>query len=769
MDLEQTSQAAPEGSDGARTFRRAINIALARLRALPPEIWVLLFYLVVAVVLTWPVITHFASSIYGKPGDNMGAVWLNWWYKNHSAFGGTASFSPMIGYPFGTSLGFPVEPLWYLQMRFLLLFTSAPVAWNIDIVASFFLSGVTMYYLVRYLTRDRRIAFFGGFVYLIGVFHAYYAMWIGGGLSATQWMPLYILMLLKFLKKPQWRSAIYLALSGVLVASTSIHFGFFMAVFTIAFLIGRFVYSRVDAAREAGSVKGLRTHQRINSMTALMSLVSLFIVVVCVLPFFTLFVLGSNPAGEWSTSATAGELRSPQFIYYNSAAPGEYLLPSKLNPVFGDLAAEFTGPGQPDFGNAIYLGWVVVLLTVACAFLWRRKKPNEEDEGAILEAREPARDDGAQRRFTAGALWGFALAAATAFLFSLRPYVMVGSIKIPLPSKLFSIFAPWFRWYSRLAIVVSICLIVIACFGLKKLLEVFNARTLKVLVLGLALALVTLEMTMIPPARNVSFANVPPVFKSIREAPKGTSYAFYPMKESGPFITSQLMFYQTIFQKPMLNGGSANSDGEAMRRTVYSPYDPATPGILRRLGIDYLVFFMGRIEGTDAQLQDPRLLPEGLKETMRFAGKGTFRFGRMYKVTAAPADVVPLYLGEISVPYIGEGGETTRLVDQVASIKLLNYRKRDARISFRLPIANPFTRREVVIEKTNGEVLWRAVLDQGQAEVAQIDGLVVPRDGMDLNLRVAGQSYVLSYQDLTIFAAAQASYEIGDVQIIYWP
>ncbi len=743
-------------------MKRAAAHASLLLRSCPPEVWIFLFYLAAALVLTWPVLSHFTTSIYGKPGDNLGTIWLNWWYKNHAAFGGSTFRSGMIGYPFSTHLWFPYEPLWYLKMRFLLLFVSAPVAWNIDIFLSYFLSGVTMYYLVRYMLKNRGIAFFGGFAYLAGVFHAYYAMWIGAGLAATQWMPLYILLLLKFIRKPSWRSSILMALSGVLVASTSVHFGLFMAIFTAAFLLGRFLYAAIVAARDKGALRGARFGMKVNSRTMLMSLAALLIVLLCVMPFFTLFVQGVNQPGKWPTSPTVTELRARQFIYDNAAVPGQYLLPNKLNPVFGTLAERLTGTVQPDFGNAIYAGWTVLLLSLAFAFLWRRRSKMGKTRDEEEKGEEGAGDDG---RFTAGAIWGFALAGLTAFVFSLKPYVKVASVEIPLPSKLFVVLVPWFRWYSRLAIVVSICLVVIACFGLARLTGRLRFSA-KGLAIALALTLITAETVLVPPARNFNFSSVPPVFKVIRKMPGDTAFAFYPMKENGPFITSRLMFYQTIFKRPMLNGGTANSDGEAMRRTVYNPYNPATPGVLKRAGIDYLVFFTGPVEGTDAQWQDPGLLPPGLEEVMRFNGKGTFRQGRLYRITAPPARVAPLYLGDISVPYIGEGGETIRLVDRDGRIRLLNYSGGDRLVTFNLPIGNPFARQEISVEREDGEVLWKAMLERGQAEVAKIDGLLVPRGGLDLRMRSTGQSFNLSHQDLVIFAASRAAYEIGDVEVV---
>ena len=50
----------------------------------------------------------------------------------------------------------------------MLRFTTETVVYNLFITSSFALSGISMYYLVRHLTHDRRAAFFGGFVYLLG-------------------------------------------------------------------------------------------------------------------------------------------------------------------------------------------------------------------------------------------------------------------------------------------------------------------------------------------------------------------------------------------------------------------------------------------------------------------------------------------------------------------------------------------------------------------------------------------------------------------------
>lgn len=208
-------------------------------------------YLLITVFLTWPLITRFQTSIYGAPADNLGEIWTMWWSTSFASLGGTASFCPIIGYPFGTGFAaLPIEPVSYLFNRVMLLFANEVVVFNIRTFSSFFISGITMYCLVMYLARDRRVAFVGGLAYLLGPYHAVHAMYMGGGIAAVQWMPLFILLLLRFIDRPSVSRGGMLALGGILVAGTSIHYGLFMAIFTAAFLLGRLVFRFISSRRD---------------------------------------------------------------------------------------------------------------------------------------------------------------------------------------------------------------------------------------------------------------------------------------------------------------------------------------------------------------------------------------------------------------------------------------------------------------------------------------------------------------------------------------
>lgn len=747
-DLDERAKERAPLSAGGETRSEAFR----RLKAVPGEIWAFAFYLAASLFMTWPVLVRANDVVHGRAGDNLGQVWIYWWFRNAHAFGAQASFSPLIGFPFGSSTGVRLEPLTYLWERFLLLFMDEVTAWNVEIVLGFFLAGVTMYYLVRYLTRDKRAAFVGGFAYCAGVFHAYTVMYIGGALNAVASMPLYILALVHFTRKPGPRRAVLLALASLLLAGTSIHYAFFMAIFTAAFLVVRYACLWIGGRRRSESAKPAPFNVR----TAALALGVLLVALVAALPTFYLYQRGSEaPSAERKTPGPM-EIQDESYYYSNAASPGDYLLPNVNNPVFGGLSERMVGPVQPNFNNGIYLGWTVILL--ALVLLLPRK--GQALHGA--QERVRPRDMGDRLRARAE-LWGFAAAAATAFVLSLKPYIKIGSVRIPMPSRLFAIFVPWFRWYSRLAVVLSICLIVLACFGLRRLLRATGARSW--LVLAAVVALMALEMLLVPPFNYVSDEDVPPVFDKVAALGDEAAFAFYPLMESGPFVTSRLMFYQRHFARPMLNGAFPSSQGETLRRTVFNPYNKATPAILAAYGLNHMVFFEGEVEGAGGQDPDASLLGEGLVQVDSFSGPGVFGRGKIFEVTAPPAEFVPMYLGDISVPYVDQGGLTVRVVDGEGMIRLENLSGRERVVTVRLPMDNPLSRREVMI-RAGGRTLWHEALEAGQAATAEIRDVAVGRDGTELSITVDGDPYTLPEQYVKLFGTRRALLKIGDLEVV---
>ncbi len=737
------------------------------IKRVPPEVWIFIFYFLATVFLTWPLIFKFTSSIYGVPSDNLGALWQFWWMRNFSHFSTSYSQCPLIGFPFGARIfGIPMEPIAFYFEHFLLLFFNEVVVFNLITLSNFVLSGITMYYLVRYLTGNRQVAFFGGFAFMISTNLAFNAMYFLN-LAMMEWMPLYILMLLRFIKKPDRKGATFLFLSALLVAGTNIHYALFMGIFTAAFLFGRLVAKRVSLWRQARR-QGLaeKISWELNKKTFAISLVVLLALILVISPFYYLPLSYLNPPGKWATTITPGQLRIEKYIEWNSASPIEYILPSMENPALGGITRKLNAT-RGSYSNSLYLGWALIILAAIGIYFIIRKKHKNAD--SIDEEAETPREDSTvnapegltdENRYTG---WGFTLAAVVAFVLSLKPYLHVGSTKIPLPSSLLMIFVPWLRWYMRISIVVVLCLTVLACFALSRILDRLKGFYKEILLLSLTV-IVAVEMLIVPPFRYIDLSKTPKVFERLATLPRNSAIAFYPMYETGLFITNTLMNFQREFQKPMLNGAPDNSDGEALRRTVFNPFNEATPGTLRRFNIDYLVYFKEQMVAEIGAKNAPAL-PPGLELVQDFEEKGRFRNANVYKISAPEVELVPLYLGDITIPRMFGANDVLRLVVGEGIIKILNFSGKAKRATLELPISNNTIEREVII-KTGDKTIWQSKMSVNDRIVAKIPDLTVPKKGLDLHIIVKGLAVKLPTDEIMLFGAQASTLALGELKIV---
>jgi hypothetical protein len=764
-----TGEDAPLNSDfdeGVRDERKASPVS-----RIPPEAPIFVFYVLVAFFLTWPVIMRFTTSAYGFPSDNLGTMWLWWWIRNAGSFGHKASFCPLIGFPFGTHLNlFPFEPVIEIVERFLLLFLNEVVVYNLLIISSFFFSGITMYYLVRYLTGDRQVAFFGGFVYMISVYHAYNAM-IFAHLALIEFMPLFVLALVRFIRGPTRRSALWLWLAGVLVAGTCMHYGFFMVLFTIAFVPGYFIHRWLAGRRSAveGEEPGVDPPTVDRRVIVLALLVAAGIAALT-LPFYYVSTSRAFPPGQWPTRSTYGTLRVTESYEQGSARTKDYLLPNRENRLVGRVTEKLADGSINAFENSLYVGWVVIVLAVlAVAVASSRRKPREPAaQDAEGEPPGPVAASLWRERFgSAGdraVVWGVIAAAAFTFILSLPPYVHLGSMRVPMPSLVFTRTTAWFRWYMRLGIVVFLCLVLLACYGLTWVLRGMKKFALPLVVALMVIAF--LEMTLVPPFKYFEFGTVPKVYSYIEGFPQDQGLVFYPAFEPGYFNSQQYMFYQRTFKKPMLNAANDNSDGEALRRTVYNPYNPEVPGILSRFGITHVVYLgemFKQYEGTDTKEIEVTHLPGGLHLEKRFVDENIFGDAFVYGVTATRSVLVPIYQGDITVPHMDRGRVTVRLSDGDGVIKIENYSERPVTARIRIPVSNLVNRHGLTLT-AGGRTLWRGELT-GDEATEIVTELEVPSRGVDLHLLANGASLPMTSQELYLFGTEKAKVKISDVSL----
>jgi len=178
------------------------------------------FYLVVAVVITWPLVTVLSTQLIGHPfGDSYEYVRHIWWIKHALQTGQPIFDQPLLVYPDGLTgawlWGNPLQsfPAWLFAFILPL-----PAAFNFSALLTLALNGWAMYWLLWHLTdKNRGAALLAGVVFLaaptfqgqLGAGHT--------GLLVLWPVPLYIYSLTRLKNQPHFRwlawSAIFFVVS----------------------------------------------------------------------------------------------------------------------------------------------------------------------------------------------------------------------------------------------------------------------------------------------------------------------------------------------------------------------------------------------------------------------------------------------------------------------------------------------------------------------------------------------------------------------------
>lgn len=197
----------------------------------------LLWYVLLSIVLSWPLITHFTTHLPGFGADPYHNLWLLWHTKEALLKGQSPFYAPLLYYPKGASLlthglgpvvGIFALPFWPLGPE---------AAHNGALLMSLTLTGYCMYLLARGLGFSRGLAMFAGTmllaspVCLVGIYGHMTKVFLGG-------LPLVLLALIRALdleRSRWWTMLAALSLLGVLLHSgyqfvfAGLASGFFLA------------------------------------------------------------------------------------------------------------------------------------------------------------------------------------------------------------------------------------------------------------------------------------------------------------------------------------------------------------------------------------------------------------------------------------------------------------------------------------------------------------------------------------------------------------
>jgi hypothetical protein len=181
------------------------------------DLIILLVYLGIALGITWPLAINMDSHFPGDSNDSLHHYWNGWWVKRALGAGQSPYWTPYLHYPDGLSL-VSHDFAWFSIGIWLGLepLLGGLVAYNWGVLINLALCGFAAFLLAYELTGDVRVAVLAGLIYQAWPFRLHQLD--RPNLASTQWIPLFLLFLIRSVDQGKWRhgvmTGVFLALTG---------------------------------------------------------------------------------------------------------------------------------------------------------------------------------------------------------------------------------------------------------------------------------------------------------------------------------------------------------------------------------------------------------------------------------------------------------------------------------------------------------------------------------------------------------------------------
>ncbi|MGN6562515.1 MAG: hypothetical protein ACTHMU_07635 [Thermomicrobiales bacterium] len=322
-----------------------------------------LFLCLVAVICTWPIARHPASTL-PDLGDPLDSIWRMSWPLHAILHDPRHFLDANTYYPFTTTYLFDelVLGVAIVVAPVQLLGGSGVLAYNVALLLAFALNGVAMYLLGKHLTGSRVAAIAGALVFAATPFRLQHLGHIG--LSTAYWLPLALLCLDRLLLRPRWREALLFAFCVAMQALSAQYYGFQAALVIGLYLLWAAVWRR---------------DQFWQGQFFLRLIAAVVLAELLLLPVVAPYALVKGTWG-YSRGLDENELYSATLSSFLATSPGNWLggwLASALRGVVG--ARSWTAWLYPGLGA----------VALALAGFWRRQTRVPASDAAAPPARRP--------------------------------------------------------------------------------------------------------------------------------------------------------------------------------------------------------------------------------------------------------------------------------------------------------------------------------------------------------------------------------------------
>jgi len=582
-----------------------------------------LAYLVLAILLTYPLVMQFSTHVAGDGSDDPALTWNLWWVPHAIINLGTSPiYTQHMFYPIGLNLGF-------YTLTYLNAFLAIPiqyafnlvVAANINLLFSFTLSGYGTFLLVRYLLQvtgrksqadqpetwnlGLAASFAAGALYAFSSNKFLYASLGQFNIASSHWIPFYVLFLVKITDNKRqttdWRAAVRLGfLLGLFLLFQALS-EFIYASFLIIFT---FIYLAYWLITQRRALPSAIRHVLFAFIPAA------FTFTLPMLPILIAMIRDTLTEGDFIQQGLGfADVFSNDLL--------GFFIPSHLHPFFGDYESQF----HFAYINFAYLGYA----TLALAFIAIITMPRSR-------------------------VW--AIFGAIFLLVTLGPNLRVNGATINAPILPFNLlleipFVKGNRYPSRWSVMLTLALAVLVGYGLVWLSQKAKVKNQKwSVILPFAFILLTLfEHLSIPlPLSNLQ---IPDLYQTIARDPGNFSVLELPLAWRNGFrMTGTLdqammfaQFYQTAHGHPILGGNTSRNPELKFQYFTEAPvinsiiavetghtldsetiqHDQAlAPDVLRFFGVKYIVWHSSRNPQNRFALDAARGYVEGVFPVAKF-------------------------------------------------------------------------------------------------------------------------------------------------------
>ncbi len=178
------------------------------------SIVVFLIYVLLTILMTWPLVTRLNAALAGSGSDVWVHQWTFWWVKEALLNGQNPFYTTLLYYPEGVSLT-SHNIAWFNIAVWLPLqaFLGAVSAYNLVFILVLALNGFAFYLFAKAETRVATAAFLGGLIF--GFWPYTLSHSDHPNMMATFWVPLTMYFMLRIFRRGRLREAI---LAGVCLA-----------------------------------------------------------------------------------------------------------------------------------------------------------------------------------------------------------------------------------------------------------------------------------------------------------------------------------------------------------------------------------------------------------------------------------------------------------------------------------------------------------------------------------------------------------------------